>query len=180
MSATTVPRARRRVRGLGGSLAVLALAVLSGGALAGCSSSSAGMSPATGGGAAAAEMQGMSAAASVAWQDRPAYVFTASASTQEAYRFALERPSVVDGMPCYCGCVEMDHRSNLDCFLKPRATGGPIAFEQHASFCDICVQIALRAKQLSSQGRTLSQVRQAIDQEFGGRGPGTRTALPPA
>ena len=49
------------------------------------------------------------------------------------------------------------------------------------SFCDICVTIANQASQMLQEGKTMVQIRAAVDSTFGGgAAPGTDTALPPA
>ena len=83
-------------------------------------------------------------------------------------------------MPCYCGCEAMGHRSNLDCYLKPGMPGGKTTFEEHASACDICVKTTLLVKEMYSHGKSLREIRLAVDQTFGGAAPGTPTELPPA
>lgn len=185
----TMHAVRRRIAI--GWLPVL-LAFSLGGAIAGCSSAApagtattaqAGSSGASSGGVttghtmghampAAGELDAMLAA-------RPAYVHAADARTQEAYAFAIAHPDVTDWMPCYCGCVAMDHRNNTDCYLQPRAAGELAAFDEHASYCVICVDISLRAKSMLADGRTLIQIRAAVDSEFGSTAPGTNTPLPP-
>jgi hypothetical protein len=127
-----------------------------------------------------ATMPGMSggppADASEAWAARPAFV-RLSAETEEAYAYALDHPQVIRWMPCYCGCGGMGHRSNLDCYLKP---GTRTAFEEHASYCEICVKTTLLAKKMLAEGRSLMEIRIAVDQTYGGAAPGTPTDLPPA
>lgn len=113
------------------------------------------------------------------WAARPAFVNT-SAETEEAYAYAFHNPQIVQWMPCYCGCARMDHRSNLDCYLKGGVPGQGAQFEEHASYCDICVKITLETKQLIAQGKSLREVRQAVDEAFGGQVAGTPTQLPPA
>lgn len=116
-----------------------------------------------------------------AWAVRPAYVDGNGAATSEAYAYALTRPDALQYMPCYCGCVAMDHRSNLDCFLKPRQAGMAISFEEHASYCVVCVDTALMAKQMAADGASFAEIRAAVDAEFGDTGaPGTVTDLPPS
>jgi hypothetical protein len=119
------------------------------------------------------------AAHAATWAARPAYV-RSHPVIEEAYAFALARPDVVKWLPCYCGCVAMDHRSNLDCFFKPTMEGLEPVFEEHASFCDVCIETALMAKQMLAQGESLRAIRDAVDATFGGRAPGTITQLPPA
>jgi hypothetical protein len=120
------------------------------------------------------------AAREAAWAARPAYV-SADARTQTAYRIALDSPQLLQWMPCYCGCGAMGHRSNLDCYFKPTMDGlTGIQFEEHASYCGICVDTTLMAKQLLDHGQSLRAIRDAIDRTFGGTAPGTPTKLPPA
>jgi len=178
------PPARRRAA-LSGALLVCFLAV-SGGLVAACGGTDGTATmPAMAGGATAAPPAGNDGAGAAAdaveaaWAARPGYVRDAPSRVQEAYRFALERPDVVRWMPCYCGCAAMDHRSNLDCFLRARMAGGAVAFEEHASFCDVCVETALLARQRLAEGRSLAAIRAEVDASFGGNGvPGTPTDLP--
>jgi hypothetical protein len=122
----------------------------------------------------------MNAADRASWNTRPAFVSTAGEPTQAAYAFAVDHGDVLAWMPCYCGCAAMGHGSNLDCFVQRHDANG-VAFEEHASYCDVCVDIALQAKSLLGEGHSLLEIRQAIDATFGGGGaPGTETALPPA
>ncbi|HEX5590212.1 MAG TPA: PCYCGC motif-containing (lipo)protein [Candidatus Limnocylindrales bacterium] len=119
------------------------------------------------------------AEAEAAWSARPDYVRTADARTQEAYAFAIARPDVVDWMPCYCGCVAMDHRNNTDCYIKPRTEGAQVVYDEHASYCTICVDISLMAKAMTAEGRSLIDIRAAVDVTYGSIAPGTDTPLPP-
>jgi hypothetical protein len=187
MRVPATARSHRR-RAISGTLSVLVLA-LSGGLVAACGGgANATVMPtmatsATSGaempGAASHDPGTDAAAVETAWAARPDYVRGADARVQEAYRYALERPDVIRWMPCYCGCASMQHRSNLDCFLRARMTAGAVAFEQHASFCDVCVQTALLAKQRIGEGRSLAEIRAEVDATFGGNGvPGTPTDLP--
>jgi len=119
------------------------------------------------------------AMAQAAWNARPAYV-RGNPRVESAYAYALARPDVISWMPCYCGCVAMDHRSNLDCFFKPTQPGAELEFEEHASYCDVCIDTALMAKQMLAEGHGLRAIRDRVDATFGGMAPGTVTALPPA
>ncbi len=51
---------------------------------------------------------------------------------REAYAFALERPDVLQYIPCYCGCAALGHRSNLECFVRS-APGGGVVLEAHGA-----------------------------------------------
>jgi len=161
------------------SVALFALLLVSGPAFAACTGAHA-TTPDAGSAAALPTMHGDMPmdGASVAWTGRPAYV-RANATTEAAYAFAIQHPQIVGWMPCYCGCEAMGHGSNLDCYFKHGQPGDKPVFEEHASFCEICVDITLKAKQLNAEGKSLREIRQVIDQTFGGSAPGTRTAQPP-
>ena len=181
MNASNQDRTIRRRIAIGW-LPILLLFVL-GGSMAGCGGK---LAPAPAGGGTATGGHTMnhpmptSTEVDAAMAGSPGFVRSSGPRTEEAYAFAIARPDVVDWLPCYCGCVEMDHRNNGDCFMKPRSAGMPIVFEEHASYCDICVDIALKAKSMLADGRTVIQIRAAVDGEFGGAGPGTNTDLPPS
>ncbi len=109
----------------------------------------------------------------------PEYVLAASPRTQEAYRFALERPEALQYIPCYCGCgAHSGHKSVHDCFLRQV---GPdiVEFEEHGASCDMCVNIVLDVKEQLAQGKSLGEIRSYIDAEYARFGPGTDTPLPP-
>ena len=116
---------------------------------------------------------------SAAWAARPDYVSSLPGDWQSAYAFALARPDVLQWLPCYCGCEGQGHRSNLDCFFQRRESG-EIVFEEHGSYCDICVETANLAASMLRGGSTMTEVRDAVDDTFSGRAPGTVTPLPPA
>jgi hypothetical protein len=115
-----------------------------------------------------------------AWKARPGFVSELPDAWSAAYRFALERPDVLQWIPCYCGCGGMGHGSNLDCFFKGRAASAAIVFEEHGSYCDICVETANLASKMLRGGRSIGEIRIAVDTTFGGGAvPGTDTQLPP-
>jgi hypothetical protein len=185
-------RDTRRLRpgSIGSAVLIVAMALLGTGLLAGCSAgpmASWTAAPADGSSATAtaAGDHGMAmmsdADAAAMWSARPAFVRGADARVQEAYQYALSAGGALRYMPCYCGCAAMEHRSNLDCFLRRPDSSGSAGFEEHASYCDVCVQTALMAKQMRAAGSSLGEIRAAVDATFGGSGsPGTPTELPPS
>jgi hypothetical protein len=110
----------------------------------------------------------------------PDFILEAPRRVQEAYAFALERPEVLQYMPCFCGCGAGGHESNLDCFVKEIGADGTIDYSTHAFGCGVCVDIALDAKQMLADGASLMEIRQFVDDKYGDLGPATDTAMPPA
>lgn len=73
------------------------------------------------------------------------------------YRQAARVPQVLDGLHCYCECASHSgHYSLLDCFKS-----------DHAASCDICLTEAALADDLSREGKSLDEVRDAVDQLYG-------------
>jgi hypothetical protein len=62
----------------------------------------------------------------------PEFAKNAPAQVKEAYRFAIANPEVLEAFPCYCGCANMGHENNLDCYIKQVHADGTIEFENHA------------------------------------------------
>lgn len=178
---TIAPRAAsRRPRARGGPLLLLAFGLFVAPAATGCAGNATAPTwthlpdaTMTADGSADAAIQ-------AAWAARPAYV-RADARTEEAYAYAMASADVLQWMPCYCGCGAMGHGSNADCFFKPTMAGlSSLTFEEHASYCDVCVETALMVKQMRGEGQSLRAIRDAVDARFGSGGaPGTPTELPP-
>jgi hypothetical protein len=52
---------------------------------------------------------------------------------QEAYRYALANPDILDKIPCYCGCNQIGHVDNRMCYIQSETPGGRIVFDSHAA-----------------------------------------------
>jgi hypothetical protein len=110
----------------------------------------------------------------------PDYVRAAPKDTQTAYQFALDRPDVMMWVPCYCGCGgHSGHKSAHDCFVKSGSTPTNPQFDEHGAGCGVCIGIALDAKALTGQGKSLREIRSFIDNKYSVIGPATDTPLPP-
>lgn len=69
-------------------------------------------------------------------------------------------PEILDGIRCQCGCAsEAGMRSLLSCYEGTDAM---------ALDCDICQGETRLAYRLHREGRTLDQIRAAIDARYGG------------
>ena len=63
----------------------------------------------------------------------PAFVLDRPEPVRIAYAYAIAHPEVLTRIPCYCGCVNVGHHSNHDCFIRARMPDGRIVFDNHAS-----------------------------------------------
>lgn len=89
----------------------------------------------------------------------------ASASPELAahYHFADAHRSLFQQVPCYCGCEAMlDHRSLLDCFVRPDGSG----WERHASGCAICVQESRMVRRMLGTGMAPYAISHAVIDRF--------------
>jgi hypothetical protein len=62
----------------------------------------------------------------------PDRIRQAPPTVQEAYRFTVANQELVSQFPCYCGCVDAGHQSNLDCYIQDVQPDGSIIFDEHA------------------------------------------------
>ena len=79
----------------------------------------------------------------------------------DAYRAARDYPQVLDGIFCHCDCeAHRGLRSLLSCYegTMPQS-------------CGICTGEARLARRLHEGGKSLAEIRAAVDERFGG---GTR------
>lgn len=82
-----------------------------------------------------------------------------------AYRFADSPEAMPMGqVPCYCGCGAMGHENLRDCFR-----------DDHAVNCNVCLDEAHDVERMVAKGRTVGEIRQAIDRAYGDKGPPTPT-----
>jgi hypothetical protein len=81
-----------------------------------------------------------------------------SAEVVRIFDMVREIPQVVDGIYCHCGCAELEGSySLLSCY-----EGGGMA-----QGCQICQGEGRMTYELHNKGKTLDEIRAAIDRNFG-------------
>lgn len=76
----------------------------------------------------------------------------------QVYAQAAEIKEVLDGIYCYCECSKHSgHYSLLECFET-----------DHGAACDVCLSEAALAYRMHQDGKTLDQIRDAVDGLYGG------------
>lgn len=55
------------------------------------------------------------------------------APVREAYEFAIERPDVLEWIPCPCGCIYEGHADNRACFVAAFNDDGTVKLDDHGS-----------------------------------------------
>ncbi len=81
---------------------------------------------------------------------------------KEAYLFAKENPSLLEQLPCYCGCDNLGHKNNKDCYFDEE--GNVI---DHASMCGGCYGITIDAKRMYEEGKDINTIKEYIIQKYG-------------
>jgi len=93
----------------------------------------------------------------------PAEVQSAPITVQAAYQFTAANPDVMKNIPCYCGCGNIGHTSNYDCYVSSVDEQGNITFDNHALGCSICVDITQDVLRMLQDGKSPQDARAYID-----------------
>lgn len=96
----------------------------------------------------------------------PADVQSAPVTVQEAYQFASINPDLMKDIPCYCGCGDIGHTSNFDCYVSDVDAQGNITFDNHALGCSICVDITQDVMRMLREGKSPQEARVYIDATY--------------
>ena len=76
-----------------------------------------------------------------------------------AFNEVRQIPQIVDGIRCHCGCADRPgYYSLLTCYEGPHAM---------AQMCDLCQGHGRYAFRLHSAGKSLDEIRAAIDARYG-------------
>lgn len=51
----------------------------------------------------------------------------------QGYRDATANGETLQFIPCFCGCGNIGHRSNADCYVTERHADGRITYNSHAA-----------------------------------------------
>ncbi len=89
----------------------------------------------------------------------PADQLDSAKDVTDIFDLIREIPAVADGIRCQCSCADLpDYYSLLTCYE------GPDAMARH---CEMCQAEGRLVSRLYRSGRTLDQIRKAIDARFG-------------
>jgi hypothetical protein len=63
----------------------------------------------------------------------PDFAKAGGPAVEEAYRFALEQGKDLEYIPCFCGCRNIGHRGNRDCYVKSENPDGTVTYSSHSA-----------------------------------------------
>jgi hypothetical protein len=101
----------------------------------------------------------------------PMDVQSAPVAVQEAYQFNTANPDIMQDIPCYCGCGDIGHTSNYDCYVSDVDANGKITFDNHALGCSICVDITQDVMRMLNDGKSPQDARAYVDATYSKYGP---------
>ena len=101
----------------------------------------------------------------------PAEVQSAPVTVQTAYQFAAANPDIMKDIPCYCGCGNIGHTSNYDCYVSSVESNGSVTFDNHALGCSICVDITQDVMRMLRDGKSPLDTRAYVDATYSKYGP---------
>jgi hypothetical protein len=101
----------------------------------------------------------------------PAEVQSAPITVQQAYQFNVANPDIMKDIPCYCGCGNIGHTSNYDCYVAAVDAAGQITFDSHALGCSICVDITQDVMRMLKDGKSPQDARAYVDATYSKYGP---------
>ena len=87
----------------------------------------------------------------------PSYV-TGDMRTVYEWAKTPEGAALLEQMPCYCGCKYEGHLHSRHCFWRDDGT-----FDKHGITCSVCFDIAEKTKQMHEQGKSICEIRKAVD-----------------
>ena len=96
----------------------------------------------------------------------PMDVQSAPGTVQEAYQFNTANSDIMKDIPCYCGCGNIGHTSNYDCYVSSVDASGNITFDNHALGCSICVDITQDVMRMLWDGKSPQEARAYIDATY--------------
>ncbi|MCG3141709.1 MAG: hypothetical protein HDKAJFGB_03025 [Anaerolineae bacterium] len=96
----------------------------------------------------------------------PMDVQSAPVAVQEAYQFNTANPNIMQDIPCYCGCGDIGHTSNYDCYVSDVDANEKITFDNHALGCSICVDITQDVMRMLNDGKSPQDARAYVDATY--------------
>ena len=63
----------------------------------------------------------------------PDFARAGGSKVEEAYRYALEQGDALESIPCFCGCTNIGHRHNRDCYIKSFNRDGTVTWTSHSA-----------------------------------------------
>ncbi|WP_157130882.1 PCYCGC motif-containing (lipo)protein [Halobacillus mangrovi] len=98
----------------------------------------------------------------------PAFLDDKNEDMQTLYTAVSQNKDLLENMPCYCGCGEsVGHKNNYDCFIHETKANGSVVWDDHATKCGVCLEIAAKSIIDHQERKSVKQIREDIDKTYG-------------
>ncbi len=98
--------------------------------------------------------------------DLPTFLDAKSDDMKTLYTAVAKSQDLLESMPCYCGCGEFGHTSNYDCFINQNNDDGSLVWDDHATKCQACLDIAAESIVEFGKGKSIKDIRHMIDEKY--------------
>ncbi|PWA09696.1 hypothetical protein DCC39_12710 [Pueribacillus theae] len=103
----------------------------------------------------------------VSQSELPAFLNNKSDDMKMVYTAVAQHQDLLEQIPCYCGCGEtVGHKDNYDCFIHENKEDGSVVWDDHATRCQACLDIAAESIVLFNEGKPVKDIRSIIDDKY--------------
>nr|WP_233167312.1 PCYCGC domain-containing protein [Paenibacillus roseus] len=97
----------------------------------------------------------------------PGFLSNHTKRTSQLYKDVAEYRDLIDELNCYCGCMSYEpaHDSLKRCFIASM-DDKEVAWSDHGTACGICKMEAEDAVAMAKEGKSTSEIKQAIDDKY--------------
>lgn len=100
-------------------------------------------------------------------QSLPSFLTDHHENMKTIYYAVAEHKELLEHMPCYCGCGDSaGHGHNYHCFIYENKTDGAVVWDDHATRCQVCLDIAAEAIIEYNNGKSINETRDLIDEKY--------------
>lgn len=96
----------------------------------------------------------------------PTFLDGKSKNMKTLYTAVGNSQDLLESIPCYCGCGEFGHTSNYDCFINQNNDDKSLVWDDHATRCQACLDIAAESVIAFSNGKSVEEIRNMIDEKY--------------
>ncbi|WP_313891966.1 PCYCGC motif-containing (lipo)protein [Psychrobacillus sp.] len=97
----------------------------------------------------------------------PAFLDAQPEEMKIIYQASAKAHDILKWMPCYCGCGDSaGHESNFNCFVDEIKDSGEVVWDDHGTRCAACLETAVMSIKMVQEGKTLVEIRNAIDEAY--------------
>ncbi|QFT89293.1 hypothetical protein FIU87_11590 [Bacillus sp. THAF10] len=100
-------------------------------------------------------------------EELPTFLTNKPDDMKVIYSAAAKHEELLSQIPCYCGCgTSAGHKNSYDCFVHENKNDGSLVWDDHGTKCGVCLEIAATAVMDYSEGKSVKEIRDKIDDAY--------------